>query len=286
MKSRKYLKNNTYDFAARENKSGLDTEEKELVEFWKENLKDSPVELKFPYDYSRKSSFIGLGYREPFLISDIATRKLRALTKKKDSTVFKTMLSVLGVLFQKYTSDYDICIGIPVSNRRASSSEKEIFGMLVTTSVVRLKIQPETNFIDLISYTKDVANKAIENSLLPFEKIVEAVNPLRTSNMNPLFQIALSWWNDVTIPMELNGIKGKRINVPDGVSPFDLTFYIWENENTIEGEIEYSSDLLKPETILRFKNHLLNLVNNLVENSETAIESLSMISDEEKKDDL
>jgi len=258
-------------------------DEKVYIEFWKENLKDCPAKLNFPFDFPRKDSPSGLGYREPLAISKTTTSKLKQLAKEQNSTVFKTMLSVLGVLIQKYTGENDICIGIPVSNRREKFSNEDMFGLFVDTSVARLKIEKERSFREIINYTKNLADNAIKNSKLSFHKMVEVVNPERIPNLNPLFQIALSWLNKVIIPMDLNGIKGERINVPEGVAPFDITFYLWENGDIIEGEIEYSADLFKQETIRRLKDYFIILTNGLVENIDHPVESVSMISDDEKQ---
>jgi non-ribosomal peptide synthetase component F len=83
--------------------------------------------------------------------------------------------------------------------------------------------------------------------------------------------------------MEMIELRGERITINEGISPFDITFYLWENGNVIEGEIEYSIDILKRETIIRLRDHFLTLLNNLVENPDANIGSLPMISDEEKK---
>lgn len=290
----------SYDFTIWEKNSGLGIAEKTSIDFWKENLENCLPFLEFPYDYPRKNTPSGFGYRESMQISKATTSKLRELAQKENSTIFKIILSVLGVLIQKYTGENDICIGVPVSNRRflpvpdndsikgvpvsdrQSGPAFRIFGLFVNTTVVRLKIDGKNKFIEHINYATRVIKNAILHSKLPFEKIVEVVNPERVSGINPLFQIALSWGSNLSLPMDLGGISGTRTLISKGVSPFDITFYMWENESVIEGEIEYSSDLMKQESIVRLRDNFLNLIANLAEDSDIPIDSVSMISDEEK----
>jgi amino acid adenylation domain-containing protein len=123
--------------------------------------------------------------------------------------------------------------------------------------------------------------EAIAHQELPFEKIVEVVNPERSSNVNPIFQMALVWLYNSTNPIELAGVKGEHVNVKEGVSPFDITFYLWEKDDFIEGEIEYNIDVLEQNTIIRLRNNFLTMIGRLVKNSHVNIDSLSLPSDEE-----
>ncbi len=275
------LKFHSYDLAELEKVPMNQEKEKLLVEFWKDNLKDMPPELKFPYDYSRSQEPTGHGFREIFEVSPDCTSKIREISRQSNSTVFNTLLSAIGLLLQRYTGEDDICVGVPVSTRRSFDSFK-MFGLMVNTVAVRLKIDSEKNFSSHINLTTGAVTKALANSALPFEKIVEAVNPPRITGINPFFQTSFSWINNQTLPMDLAGIPGKRITAGKGISPFDLTFYMWENGDRIEGEIEYNTDILKADTISRLKSHFLNLLSNLSENPESEIGSILLISDEEK----
>ena len=135
----------SYDFAASE-KSELSAEkEEELGTFWKENLKDLPAELRFPYDYPRSNEPTGYGFREYFEIAPEATASLRKLSSETGTSVFNTLLSALGLLFQKYTGEDDVCIGIPVSTRRSADSFRT-FGLMVNTLAIRLRNESESSF--------------------------------------------------------------------------------------------------------------------------------------------
>ena len=276
------LKYHSYDFAACEEKSRFCEEDKISLDFWKENLKDCPVELKFPYDYTRKNFSSGFAVREPFIISDLNAKRLTGLSKEANSTLFQTMLSVLSLFIQKYTGENDFCIGVPVSTRRSLPAFR-IFGLFVNTAVVRLKYNGGNKFIDHIHYVAETVKKAILHSKFPFEKIVEAVNPERVPGINPFFQVSLSWVYNLSKPIKLGDITGRWTPPDKGVTPFDITFYMWENGSIIEGEIECSADLLKVETIVNLRDKFLTLISNILENRDFNLDSLSLISAEEIK---
>jgi amino acid adenylation domain-containing protein len=251
-----------------------------LSDFWGKNLKDCSPELKFPYDYSRKNIPSGFGGREQIIIPAKCAIRLKELSKEEDTTLFVTLLSITGAIFGKYSGENDICIGIPFSCR-SNSWLDNIIGMFVNTIVIRLKVEEHYNFRQFIKYAKNVFLKAIAHHDLPFDKIVEIVQPERISNMNPLFQVSLVWMNNMTMPLDLTGIKSERIILNEGVSPFDITIYLWEEGNYIKGEIEYNKDLLKCKTIIRFKENFLKFIENLIEKPDASLSSIPLIADSE-----
>ena len=275
------LRFHSYDFAALEKEELSPEKEKDLIIYWKDTLKGCPPELTFPRDFIRSNNPTRLGSKETFQIPREYSQKLRMFCQETDATVFNTLLSILGIFFNKYTGVNDICIGIPVSNRRSASSFR-IFGFFVNTLPVRFMINEKNNFKEHIDYSTEVFKKANQYSQLPFDRIVNLLQPERVPGLNPFFQVCFSWINNFTIPMDLGGITGKRITVPDGVSSFDITFFMWENGDFIEGEIEYNTDIFKPETIIRLRDNFLTLVKRLLENPDNSIGSVPMISDEEK----
>lgn len=275
-----HLKFHSYHFAALEKEAASTENENELIAFWKENLKDCPSELNFHYDFPRCDYSAGTGAREPIKISADSSHKLRQISQESDTSVFNTLLSFLGIFFNKSTGSDDICIGIPVSNRRSSHSFRTL-GFFVNTIPVRMHINERSTFRKHLNYSSEVFRSASQNSM-PFDKIVNALKPPRINGLNPFFQISFSWINNFTISMDLGGITGKRIMVPESGSPFDMTFSMWENGDIIEGEIEYNTELFRHETIIRIKENLLSLIENLLNNSDIEIGSLHMISEKEK----
>jgi amino acid adenylation domain-containing protein len=269
-----------YDYAKWQESNANKLNEEKLSKFWINYLKDVPAALNFPYDYPRKDVPTGLGEKEFIKIPAEYSAGLKRISKNENSTLFVTLLSAFGALLNRYSGQNDICIGSPVGNRPQSRLEN-IFGMLVNTIVIRLDIDDKNPFKNLVQKTRNSVIEAISNQELPFEKIVEAVKPQRTYNTNPLFQVCFAWQNNLGFPLELEGVTTERITLETGISPFDLTFYMYENGEFIEGEIEYNVDILKRETIIRLKNNFLTLIRNLVEEPDVNIGSLPILDNEE-----
>lgn len=271
----------SYDFANFEKNVPAPENEMDRLDFWKENLRDCPPELKFPYDFSRNNNNSGRGSREFFRIESDESKKLRILAKESGTSLYRSLLSILGLLFDKITGVNDICIAIPVSIRRAPET-MNIFGFFVDTLPARFQINENNSFRKHLSYTNDAFRKAIEFSL-PFDKLVELLKPERMPGLNPFSQVCFSWLNNFTLPMDLGGVSGERISISKGVASFDFSFFMWENGDFIEGEIEYKTDVIKNETIIRMRDSFLVLVKNLVDNPDSAIGSLSMITEKDRR---
>lgn len=272
----------SFDYAGLENQLLTKDEEEELSSFWSEYLRDCQTELRLPLDFPRKAFSTGIGCRERFELSKECTKELKNISSREDTSLFNVVISLLGILFQKYSGEHDICIGVPVSNRRNFPSSEETLGLFINTIVVRQNIETSKSFEEQIKASRDSVRAAVKNSKLPFDKIVEAAKPERIAGINPLFQVSLSWITDQTIPLELNGIKGSRVSVPEGISPFDITFYIWEDEETIKGDVEYNTDILSRDTIRRLINSFLSIASSAAFTSSSIISKVSVISDEDK----
>ena len=266
-----------YDYAQWE--ASID-DRAESIAFWKGNLQGCSPILNFPYDYLRKEQSTGRGGFEVIKLSKSLSNKLRQISKEEGSSLFTILMSGFGVLMQKYSGDDDINIGSPIAYRPHSMLEK-VFGMFVDTVVIRLRYSKDITFREHLKKSNEAVLNAISHQDLPFEKVVEIVNPDRAINVNPLFQVAFDWQNDLSIPFKLNGIRSERITGDARGSIFDLTLSLFENGDIIEGEIEYNIEIIKPETAARLKNHFITLLNSLTENLNTPISSISLISEEE-----
>ncbi len=253
------------------------------ISFWNQNLKNHPEKLNFPYDYERPSRQRGIGEREHFKISKDLTSRLKTFSKERKVTEFTTYLSAFSLLLQKYSGDNDICIGTPTANRPNSKLEK-IIGFFVNTIVLRLSIDTELTFNDYINRSKKVVLEALEHQDLPFEKLVEVIQPKRQVNINPIYQVLFAWQNTPRPPIKLPNVKTERYAIPQGVSPLDITFYMWEENGIIEGEIEYNTDLLTRKSIKRIKDNYIKLLENICSNPDSKLYNLECISKTETED--
>ncbi len=270
-----------YDFAFWENSFAGSSHEAESIKFWKENLEGASNILNFPYDFQRKGQSSGRCKNEAIQLSPDLSEKLRYISKAEDSSLFASMLGAFGLQMHKYSGEEDINIGLPVAYRPHSKLEN-IFGMFVNTVVVRLRFENEITFRKIIKQTSEAALNAIAHQDLPFEKVVEIVNPDRSSNANPIFQVGFTWQNNLEVPIKLEGIISEKIRSKEGTSIFDISFYMWENGDSIEGEMEYNVDILSRDTVVRFRDNFINLLHSVVENPDLPVSDISLISEADR----
>ena len=271
-----------YDFAELESNSAILLDTKKLTDYWRDQLAGCSTVLNFPYDFVRKISTTGYGDREYIGFSPELSSALRRISKSEGVSLYSTMLTTYGILMHKYSGDHDINIGTPVANRFHSSMES-IIGMFVNTVVIRLKFDKDISFRSLLRNANEIILDAIAHQDLSFDKIVEIVNPERIANINPVFQVAFAWDENLNVPLRLNGVKSNKLLLHGGVAPFDITCSLLDNGEVIEGEIEYNIDLLDRDTIIRLRDNYINLVSNLVSEYERPVSSVPLISDVEKK---
>ncbi len=271
-----------YDYAFWEKETEGHIDDAKSVKYWKKNLAESSPAINFPYDYKRTEESSGSGMGLPVLIPEALTEKLRNISRKEDVSLFATMLAAYGLHLQRYSGEEDINVGLPVAYRPHSELEK-IFGMFVNTVVLRLKGEKGLTFRDIIQRSNEVALNAIAHQNVPFEKVVEIVKPERYTNANPLFQIAFAWQNNLDEPIDFDGTISEKVTAREKTSIFDLTLALWENGQNIEGEIEFNLDLIKVDTIERFRDNLVALLEYLVENPDGDISEISVITEADRK---
>ncbi|GAI99786.1 unnamed protein product, partial [marine sediment metagenome] len=222
--SLKPLEYQYYDISNWQKKNITENTYQRSIEYWKTKLKNHPTEINFSYNHARNKSNSGFGGREFLKLSVDLSDKIRSLSKNENSTIFMTMLAVFGLLLNKYSGDDDICIGAPTANRENTKFE-EIIGLFVNTIILRLRFNNSQTFKELLHATKKITLEALAHQDLPFEKLVENLQPERKTNINPIVQVVFAYQNTPRPPLNLDGIVLERVLIRDSVSPFDLTFY-------------------------------------------------------------
>jgi amino acid adenylation domain-containing protein/FkbH-like protein len=270
-----------YDIANWQKSNIMEEMYKESIGYWKTQLRDHPSEINFPYDFNRKLSPSGFGGRVAMKLSPELSAKIRNLSQKGNATTFMTLLAAFGLLLNKYSGDDDICIGAPTANR-GNSNVEGIIGFFVNTIILRLGFDNSQSFLDLLKLTRKTTLDALAHQDLPFEKLVDTMQPERKLNVNPITQILFAYQNTPRPPLDLEGIKPERVLIVDTVSPLDITFYAWDYAGIVEGEFEFNSDILDRETIIRLKDNFINLLENVIENPEQRISEITTVSEFDK----
>lgn len=249
----------------------------ESIQFWKEQMEGAPAEIDFPFDNLRPEEISGYGCREEITIDEEITTQLKGLSKDQNSTLYMTMLTAYGLLMRLYSNQSDVCIGTPTANRNNSKHE-DVIGFFVNTIVMRLRLDQKKSFKEHLADTRNVVLKSLNHQEVGFEKLVEILQPDRQVNVNPIYQVMFAWLNAPRNDFHFGNAACERLTIQEGISPQDITFYMWEEKGRIVGEIEFNSDILKRESVLHFKNNFIQLLKEVVTSSEQSIGALHYIS--------
>ena len=240
------------------------------ISYWKTKLDGFNNVLDFPYDFEREKKNTGLGARNYFRIAQKTSDLLKEFSKKNNTTEFTIYLTAFALLVKKHSAINDFCIGIPSANRGNSDLEG-IIGFFVNTLVIRFMMDKEQSFEDFVKNAQTSVLEALEHQELPFDKLVDNIQPERITNVNPFFQFMFSWLNAPRPPIAIPNTTVTRHTVPEGISPLDITVYIWDDNGAIEGEIEYSTSLFTASKIEQLTQDYISILEKISINPEIQI---------------
>ncbi len=250
------------------------------LDYWKQKLAGAPPNLEIKPDFPRPAV---LGYRgasKERLYSRELLDDLRELGKSERATLFTTLLTAFQVLLARFSGQPDILVGTPIANRRHFEL-KNIIGFFLNTVVLRCDLRGSPTFRQLLQQTKANVLEAFENQDLPFEKLVEELNPQRDNNRNPLFQVSFVLHPSNTREVQLPGLQISRRMLDYGVAKFDLTLYITERADGLNAFLEYNTALFDGQTIERWLGNYGVLLEAIAANPDLPVERLPILSEEE-----
>ncbi|MEG4809778.1 amino acid adenylation domain-containing protein [Microcoleus sp. F8-D3] len=246
------------------------------LHYWKEQLKNAPNLLELPTDRARSAvqTFRGGYYYAAF--SKELSAELTTLSKRAGVTLFMTLLAAFVTFLYRYSGQDDIVVGTPVAGRNRRELEG-LIGFFVNTLVLRTDLGGNPSFEQLLNRVREVALQGYTHQDLPFEQLVEALQPTRNLSYTPLFQVMFAL-DDAVPSMELLDLAVSSYSVEIVTAKFDLTLSM---ENTADGlvaEWEYNSDLFDETTIVRMAEHFQTLLEGIVANSKQAISELPLLT--------
>ncbi|MCU7492539.1 MAG: amino acid adenylation domain-containing protein [Ignavibacteria bacterium] len=257
------------------------------LSYWKDKLSGIPLSLELPFDHPRPPIQT---YRGDYISLDLSPELVKALrdfNRQSGVTLFMTMLSCFQVLLYRLSGQMDIVIGTPVANRSKEELEA-LIGFFVNTLVLRCRISRNMKFLDLLKVTTESSLEAFTYQELPFEMLVDALQPERTLSHSPLFQVMFAMQNMPLTDYELApGIRIIPHEIKLNTSEFDLTLFIAEkSDESISMAFEYNTDLFEKETIEMFFRNFENILKSVTDSPETKIKDILLLSAEEEKETL
>ncbi|WP_038828663.1 non-ribosomal peptide synthetase DhbF [Bacillus subtilis] len=255
--------------------------------FWKETLKNLPDQLELPTDYSRPAEPSHDGDTIHFRIEPELHKRLQELARANRVSLFMVLQSGLAALLTRLGAGTDIPIGSPIAGRN-DDALGDLVGLFINTLVLRTDTSGDPSFRELLDRVRKVNLAAYDNQDLPFERLVEVLNPARSRATHPLFQIMLAFQNTPDAELHLPDMESSlRINSV-GSAKFDLTLEISEDRladgtpNGMEGLLEYSTDLFKRETAQALADRLMRLLEAAESDPDKQIGNLDILAPEER----
>jgi amino acid adenylation domain-containing protein len=260
--------------------------ERELS-YWKKQLAGAPTTLNLekiagttPSTNQTKECAV-----QTFSLPKELSEKIARLSSQEGVTLFMTLLASFQTLLYRYTKQEDIVVGTDVANRDRPELE-EIMGFFVNLLVLRSDLSGNPTFRELLERVREVTLAAYDRQDFPFAKLVEALRPDRTASITPLFQVLFVLQNVPLPAFELSGLTVKVIELNAGIARFDLALFMEETEEGIVGTWKYRTDLFNTEAIDRISNNLQTLLSSIIQNPDTRIDALEILSESEKQQQI
>jgi len=222
----------------------------ELLSYWQHHLQDAPFELALPTDHPHPLRPSHQGRVLTHQLSAPFSHQLTLLARREDVTPFMLLLTVFSILLGRLSGQHDLLIGTPIANRNREEIET-LIGCVANTLVVRVRLGECHSFQDVLRQVRESTLQAYAHQELPFEKVVEALQPQRDLRRTPLFQVMFVFQNTPAQSLEFPAVQCEFLTLPLDLAKFDLAFSVTETEQGFNITVEYSDELFNATTIQR-----------------------------------
>ena len=247
------------------------------LDYWKQKLGGSLPVLDLPTDRPRPPRQTFRGAKRSLNFSKPLLEALKTLSQQQGVTLFMTLLTAFKVLLYRYTGQEDILVGAPVAGRNQIETEN-LIGFFVNVLVLRTDLSGNPTFRDCLERVRKVVLGAYNHQEVPFEKLVETLQPERDLSYSPLFQVMFALQNTPMPLLEFSGLTLSPLAVDNGTAKFDLTLDLSETSDGIDGVIEYNSDLFDGDTIARMVGHFQTLLEAIAANPQQQVDQFPLLT--------
>jgi amino acid adenylation domain-containing protein len=252
------------------------------LDYWRAHLAGELPLLQLPADRPRPITQSYRGAMRTRSIPADVLERIRALAQQSGATPFMVLLATFNVLLHRYTRQDDIIVGTPIANR-AQTETHHVIGFFLNSLALRAHVASGMTFRDVLTNTRDAALNAYANQAVPFERVVDEVQPRRDLSHHPIFQVMFVHQQDAAADIQLRGLEVEPVLVDGGVSKFDLTLFARESQDGLTVAIEYATDLFDAPTIERMLEHYEVLLTSAVQQPDQRIDQLALMSDAERR---
>jgi amino acid adenylation domain-containing protein len=246
--------------------------------YWKQRLAGAPPVLELPTEPPRSGASSGRAARATLLISRRLTDNLKESSRREGVTLFMTLLAAFKILLARYSGQDDIVVGTPIAGRTHTELEG-LIGCFLNTLVLRTDLSGEPTFRELVGRVRETALGAYANQELPFERLVEELQPARSLGHNPIFQVLFQAGNTPGGALKLDGLEVGRVKSGGIGAKFDLSFRIRERPNGLSCICAGNADLFGPETLAHLLDQFRELLEQIATSPESSIRDYSLVTD-------
>ncbi|MER8904316.1 amino acid adenylation domain-containing protein [Mesorhizobium sp. M0772] len=269
------------DFA-RWQRGRLDTPElRSQRQFWREKLKDAPV-LDLQTDRPRSTEISMDGRRCGFVVTAAVTGRLRAIAQSTGTSLYMVLIAAFALQLARLSGQKDVVIGSPTSGRTAPELEAQI-GCFFELLALRIDVSLDERFLDLLTRVRRIALEALENQDVPFEVVIDDVEPARAPGVTPIFQVAFFWQNFPNLQEDPSGLHLDPITVPIESAKFDLSLIMREDADALAGSLEFRTAIFDQATALRMIDQFLNIVEEISTAPEICLREVSLLSPDARR---
>ncbi|MFG3615660.1 amino acid adenylation domain-containing protein [Nocardia sp. NPDC047654] len=250
--------------------------------YWRQALDGIPELLTVPADRPRPPAPSYRGGTVECAVDPVTHRELQTIAGSNNVSLFMVLHAALVVLLHRMTTTDDITVGTPIAGRGHPALDR-LVGMFVNTLVLRTRIDPGARFTDLLHAVREADLDAFAHADLPFERLVEVLNPARSQAHHPMFQVMLSVRNEPVGGLDLPGMRIEAADIDTGVAKFDLQFTLTETQTAhrdpagITVSVNYAKDLFDEPTAQRLGKRLARLLAAIAANPTTAVGDLELL---------
>ncbi|KAB7764409.1 non-ribosomal peptide synthetase, partial [Xanthomonas maliensis] len=252
------------------------------LEFWRSHLYAAPAQLALPSDRVRPALPDHRGDHVQIVLDAALTAALAELSKRHGVTLYVTLLAGWAALLSRLSGQERVVIGSPIANRHRSEFEP-VVGFFANTQALQVDLSGNRTVAELLAQVRATAVAAQAHQDLPFEQLVESLNPARDLSCHPLFQVSLSWQDGEPAPLELPGLELEGFGAQHVSAKFDLELSLRKAGDCIVGSLVYATALFDRSTIDRQRKQFVQLLSSMAADPQVGITHLSILPGDERK---
>ncbi|OCK60431.1 non-ribosomal peptide synthetase [Bradyrhizobium sp. LMTR 3] len=252
------------------------------VDYWRQALAGAAAVLELPTDRPRPPVRSLAGASLPIEIDAELVHRIRLFCQSHRVTAFMTVLAAWAAVLSRFSGQTDLVIGTPTANRNRREIEG-LVGFFVNMLALRVDLSGEPDVAELLSRVRAAALEAQDHQDLPFEQLVEIIQPPRRLDHTPVFQVVFAWQNNEAAALELPGLRAEIADIPLRQVKFDLELNLGEVDGRIVGALNYAAALFDEATIRRHRDYLLVLLRAMVADADQIVDRIDIVGQEERK---